>query len=238
MFPTVKYSVFGSLHEDFVAGVKDAIVAATGLVPFAMLVGITMIEVGLTGTQAVFMSAFMFSGAAQLTAIELLAVGSSPVVIVLAALVVNSRFMMFSASIAPYFARFSMKIRWVFAYFLADLHFALTMTKYKTEEISIFWYYFGSAVTVYSVWVFSTLLGVLVGARLPEGLELDFAITLVFLFLLLSLVDTATDIVAATIAGSLAVAAAGLPHDVELLVTPLIGVLLGYAIKRRYLADE
>ena len=221
------------LHEDLNSGVKDAAVAATGLVPFAMLVGITLIETGFTGPQAVFMSAIMFSGAAQLTAVELVATGSSPVVIVLAALIVNSRFMMFSASIAPYFAQFSMRIRWLFAYFLADLHYALTMAKQRTEDISIFWYYLGSAATVYLIWVLSTLLGVLVGARLPETLELEFAIALVFLYLLLSLINTRSELLVAVVTGSLAVAAAGLPHDLELLLTPIVGVIIGFAAKRQ-----
>lgn len=129
------------MHDDFLTGIKEAMVAAAGLIPFAMLVGLTMIEVGYSGGQAVFMSAVMFSGAAQLAAIELLAAGATPLVVVLAALTVNSRFMMFSASIAPHFARFSTRVRWLFAYLLADLHYALTIAKNEQEEISLFWYF-------------------------------------------------------------------------------------------------
>jgi 4-azaleucine resistance transporter AzlC len=205
---------------------------------FAVLVGLTMIEFGYTGSQAVYMSAVMFSGAAQLTAIELLAAGSTPVMVALASLSVHSRFMMFSASIAPHFAQFSTRVRWLFAYLLADLHYALTMAKHQRGDVSLFWYYLGSALAVYLIWVFSTLLGVLVGARIPESLELGFAISLVFLYLLLSLVDDLTDVVVATLSGTLAVAAAGLPYDAELLITPAIAVVLGYAVERRYLTNE
>lgn len=226
------------MHDDFLTGIKEAMVAAAGLIPFAMLVGLTMIEVGYSGGQAVFMSAVMFSGAAQLAAIELLAAGATPLVVVLAALTVNSRFMMFSASIAPHFARFSTRVRWLFAYLLADLHYALTIAKNEQEEISLFWYYLGSALGVYLIWVLSTLLGVLVGARIPDTLELDFTISLVFIYLLLSLVDGAEDVIVAAIAGGLAVAASGLPHDAELLVAPLIAVLIGYPISRGYINNE
>lgn len=218
-------------HADFVAGVRETIPSAPGLVPFAMLVGITMIETGLSEIQAAAMSVVMFSGAAQLTAVELLSINSPPVVIVLAALIVNSRFMMFSASIAPQFADYSSRSRWFLAFFLGDVHYALTISKSRNEDVCVYWYYLGSAVTVYVIWVGATILGVVAGSELPVELDFGFTIALIFLVLMFSLIDSLLDAVVALATGGLSIATAGFPYDTGLIVATALGVAIGIALR-------
>jgi len=91
------------LPDDLFAGVRATLPLLLGLIPFGLVAGIAAVDAGLSPTQAVGLSAIVFAGAAQLAAIDLLGRDASLAVVVLTAVVINLRMMMYSASIAPYF---------------------------------------------------------------------------------------------------------------------------------------
>jgi predicted branched-subunit amino acid permease len=98
-----------SPRSDFRAGVRVGVPIVLGIVPFGLVAGAGAVSVGIPALQAVGMSVFIFAGASQLAAIELVGRGAPAAVIVLTVLVVNLRMVMYSASIAPHFARQSAK---------------------------------------------------------------------------------------------------------------------------------
>ncbi|WP_224333925.1 AzlC family ABC transporter permease [Haloprofundus halobius] len=112
------------------AGIRDVLPLFLGIVPFAVVFGVAAVDAGLTAVQAVGLSVFVFAGAAQLATLELLAANAAVPVVVLTAVVINLRMLMYSASIAPYFRSLAGRSKAVMAYFLTDQAYALSVAHY------------------------------------------------------------------------------------------------------------
>src|ERR671939_1389852 len=91
----------------FASGAKAAVPVLLGLIPLAVVCGTTATGTGLSALEALALSVFFLSGAAQLAATQLIAAGASVTVIVLAVLIISLRLTVYSASIAPHFQRLS-----------------------------------------------------------------------------------------------------------------------------------
>jgi 4-azaleucine resistance transporter AzlC len=229
-----------SARSDAIDGVRAITPFLLGVVPFGLVYGVTAVDRGLPPTLIAAMSALVFAGAAQLAAVELVARGAPALVVVTTILVVNLRYPMYAASIAPYFRDFSGRWRAFLGYLMTDQAYAIALTDYRDTDRSPTrrkWYYVGAAATLWVSWQLSTITGVLVGAQVPAGLSLEFAIPLTFLALLVPNVDDAASGLAAAIGGGGAVVGAALPYDVGLVVAALAGILAA-ALLEPALADE
>lgn len=216
---------------DFRDGALAVAPAVPANVPFGLVAGVALLETGFTGVEGVAMSALWFAGAAQLAALELLRENAPLAVVVLTALVVNARYVMYSAAIAPYFDRVSRSRRWAAAFFLLDVTFALSVTEFETDasrdELA---YYLGTAVPLWAVWVGATAAGMALGAGIPPGWGIDFAIPLVFLALLAPSLQGRASLAAAAVGGLGATVGAGVPFNLGLLVAAFSGVVAGVVL--------
>lgn len=221
-----------SPRADFLAGVRDVTPLLLGVVPFGLVVGVGLIAAGIPAAHAVGMSAFIFGGASQLAAADLIANDAPALLVVLVALVVNIRFMMYSASIAPHFRRLADRWKWVVAAFLVDMNYALSITRFVDDEsVDRRWYYLGVSMPMWAVWVATTAVGVVVGARVPSGLQLEFAIPLVFIALAVRAIDDRATAAAAITAGLLAVPGMVFPLESGLLIAAVGGIVVGMVIE-------
>ncbi len=91
------------INKDFIAGMRGALPILIGVIPFAMITGVAAVSVGLTLFETMGMSVLVFAGASQLVVFQLISAGSPWIIMVLTAWVVNLRFTMYSATLAPYF---------------------------------------------------------------------------------------------------------------------------------------
>lgn len=212
---------------DFSTGVRDSLPLLLGIIPFALVAGVAAAEAGLSLVQALGMSVFVFAGASQLAALDLLGSDAPLVVVVLTAAVINLRMLMYSASIAPHFRAATGRVRAVLAYFLTDQAFALTVARYDADDSGQRWYYLGLSLALWGVWQVGTVIGVAVGAGVPESWGLEFAVPLVFLALLVPALKERESLVAGAVAGVVAVAGAGLPLNLGLIVAATAGVVGG-----------
>ena len=217
-----------SRQADFLAGVRDVSPLVLGAIPFGMVVGVALVTSGIPAAHAVAMSAFIFGGAAQLAAADLIGNDAPVFLVVVVALVVNLRFMMYSASIAPYFRRLATRWKWLLAAFLVDMNYALSITRFSDDDsVDRRWYYLGTSLPLWSVWVVTTAIGVLVGARVPEYLQLDFAVPLIFVALAIGAIEDRATASAALGAGLLAIPGLALPLESGLLAAAVGGVAVG-----------
>lgn len=217
-----------SARNDALDGARAITPFLLGVVPFGLVYGVTAVDRGLPPTVVAAMSAVVFAGAAQLAAVDLLAKGSPAAVVVATILVVNLRYPMYAASIAPHFRAFSARWRAFLAYLLTDQAYAVALVDYQDRETTPGrrkWYYVGAAGTLWVAWQLSTITGVLVGAQVPSGLSLEFAIPLTFLALLVPNVKGAPSALAATVGGVGTIAGTNLPYDVSLVAAALLGVV-------------
>ena len=99
---------------------RDAIPVVLAYTPFGLALGATLAATHIPPLIAWSSSPLLFSGAAQLLAVQLLGAGASVGVVVLGALVVNARMLLYGAALAPYTAAWPGRWRWLGAYLLID----------------------------------------------------------------------------------------------------------------------
>jgi predicted branched-subunit amino acid permease len=224
----------GSLwrHPEFARGVRDMTGTALGIAAWGLLTGIAMAKSDLAMPLALLMSLIVFAGSAQLAALPLLAGGAPLWVIWATALCVNLRFVIFSAGWRRYFAALPRAQRLRMAYFAADLNYVLVMKRFPqppalADSVPYFW---GGVALNWPSWQLPSLIGLLVGDRIPPEWGLGFAGTLALLGLTFSLLHDRSTWIAAAVAGAAAVAAYALPLKLNILVAIAAAVVVGLLI--------
>jgi predicted branched-subunit amino acid permease len=217
-----------STHRDFLAGARDALPILLGVVPFAMICSVAAVSVGLTSTEAMGMSFIVFAGASQLAVLQLMGQGAVWPVMVLTAWTINLRFTMYSAALAPYLKEEPLWRKAPFAYALSDQAFGVTMSHFTNElPANPAWYYYGAATAVWVTWNTSAVVGALLGTLVPENWGLDFAFPLSFMALMFAALKDRPTVLAAAVAGLVAVLARGLPYNLGLVLAALLGIGAG-----------
>ncbi len=222
-----------SPRDELVAGAHAIAPVLLGAVPFGFVAGVAAIASGLTPLEGMALSVLSFSGIAQLIVCQLIAAGSPALVAIAAAGVVSLRHMMYSAAIAPHLAHLSPRWRALLAFLMTDQSFAMTVKHFSEpgERRNRHWYVLGSSATLYLAWQAAVAIGILLGAQVPAHWSLDFAVVLTFIALLVPAVRTRADLAAAIVAAGMALAAAGLPFRLALVVASVAGIAAGMAIE-------
>ena len=217
------------------AGARAGIPIAIGVIPFGLVAGVAATEAGMGVGGALAWSVAVFAGASQLAAIELLDSGASALVAAGAALLINLRFLMYSASLAPYLADQPLRQRLGAAYVLTDQAFGISLAAYVKAPRSTgrerLHYYLGVAALMWTTWQTTTVIGAVVGSTVPESVPLDFSIPLVFLALLIPSVTDRPTVVAAAVAGVGVVLAGELgAGNAALVIGVTTGIVAGAAV--------
>lgn len=214
--------------DDFRAGVRGVSLALPGAASVALIAGVAAVGAGFSALQAYAFVGLTFAGASQLAALELLAGGSALAVVVATALVINARFAVFSASLAPHFRDAPLRWRALAGALLSTPATMVSLARFTAgDSLNRRSYYFGAAVAMWVTWQVAALTGILVGAELPAGLDLAFVVPLVFVGLLVPTIDDRGTAVAALLGGIGAVAGLGLPLDLSFLAGTVVGVAGG-----------
>jgi 4-azaleucine resistance transporter AzlC len=218
----------------FVAGVKAILPVLLALLPFGLAFGATATGSGFSPIEALGMSVFVAAGAAQLAAIQLISAGASAAVVILTVLIINLRFTLYSASLAPHFRSLPLGWKGLLSYHLTDQAYAATITRFdegETQEPDKRWYFLGTGLAIWTTWQAATMTGVFLGTWVSEGWSLDFVLPLVFIALAVPAVKDRTTGAAALAAGVASVFAAALPLNLGLIGAALVGVLGGLAME-------
>ena len=215
----------------FREGARDALPIMLAVTPFGLVVGVAAVEVGLPITPAIGMSYVVYAGTAQLAALQLIALGSPFAVILVTTLLLNMRFVLYSAAFAEHLRAAPVWLRAVMAFLMTDQSMALGSQRYGRfpERGAKIAYYLGVSVPMGIVWTTASTLGVLLGGGLPTGVSLDFVVPLVFLTLwVIAMVrGTPPAWVAGAVAGGVAVLAQPLPFNLGLLAAAFAGIAAG-----------
>ena len=213
-------------------GITDALPLFVPAVPFALVIGLAIVEAGINPFSGWSGSWLIFGGAAQLTLISLLGSSAAVIAAISAALVVNARHLMYSAAHAPTFQNQPAWFRWLGPYVLIDQMFALTIIEADSQPEVFRAYYLAAGATFWTLWQATTALGLALGPVVPQEWNLAFAIPLLFVGLIVLGIDRWTKAVAAVVGAGVTFLVAGLPNRTGLLVGALAGIMVGFVLER------
>lgn len=216
------------------AGVRAMLPMTVGVAPFGLIAGVAATDAGLGLGEAVAFSVVVLAGAAQLAAFDLIGRDAPLLVIIMTALIINLRMLMYSASLAPELAHLSRRRRLLGAYWLTDQSYVLSLIRFRQPgEVDRWWFYVGTALPLWVVWQLATIVGVVAGGAVPEAVPLSFALPLAFLSLLVPALTDRPAVVTALTAGTVAVVAAPLPANAGMPLAAVIGILVGWSVAAR-----
>lgn len=215
--------------QAFADGARTVAAMLPGVVPFGMTAGIAAVEAGLDPLLGLAMSVIIFAGASQLVVAQLIGEGALPVIIVLTALIINLRMVMYSASLAPHLSHLPLRWKAPLAYLLTDQAYAISITRFThgRPHGPPHLFYLGTAFPIWAVWLVATLLGVWLGTAIPAAWQVGFALPLVFLVLLVPVVRDRPNIIAAVVGGGVAVLAHDAPFHLGLTIGGVSGIASG-----------
>ena len=220
-----------SATQEFWAGVRALAPLLVGVAPFGMIYGVLALANGLTPAAALAMSSILFAGSAQFLFCQLVGVGAPTTVIVAEVGLLNLRHALYSAALAPRLTHLPRRWKLVLAYLLTDEAFAAISQREADGQPAgpyRHWFYLGAGLALWSGWQLSTAVGVLLGARLPSDWPLDFALPLTFIAIVVPLIRDRAMLLAAVVAGGVALLAVGLPFKLGLLAAALAGMAAGW----------
>ena len=215
----------------YVQGILDASPFIIMIIPFATLFGVLATEAGLNVVETMAFSIVVIAGAAQFTALQLMQENTPTVIVLISALAVNLRMAMYSASLTPYIGAAPLWQRALCAYLTVDQSYVVGVSKFEREpDMTVperVAYFLGAITPIVPLWYGFTLIGALVGARVPESWALDFAIPIAFLAMIAPMFRTVAHVVAALVAVVVALLAAGIPYSLGLIVAGIAGMMAG-----------
>ncbi|WP_426175069.1 AzlC family ABC transporter permease [Massilia sp. TWR1-2-2] len=214
-------------------GFKTGLPTLFGIGAWGLVVGIAMVKAGLSIPQALGMTLLVFAGSAQLASLPLI-VASAPVWVIFAtALVVNLRFVIFSALLAPHFSHLPWRQRFALGYVSGDMTVALFLQRFPDErpapgKLS---YLKGLMYPNWIAWQVGSIAGIFVGSAVPPQWGLGFAGTLAIICITVPLIVNKAALCGVLVAGTVAVLAAGLPYKLGLLAAVVIGMITAMVVE-------
>ena len=172
---------------DVRTGVKDTLPTVFGYIGIGLAFGIIASSVGLNLFFVGAMSLFIYAGGAQFVTVSMLSSGFPILSIILATFLINSRMILMSMAVAPFFKKYNLFKNISIGTFLTDESFALGMNKQNyTNGILTYEWFNAVNLLSYFTWVASSVVGALLGeiVKDPKALGLDFALVAMFIGLL------------------------------------------------------
>lgn len=217
------------------AGARATLAYAPGIVAWGVIAGVATVAAGVAPLTAFLMCLIVYAGAAQLAALQMLSIGPPLPIIVLAALIINSRFALFSLSMAAQLpANLPLRKRLLFAYLLSDNSYGAAVARfsYHPDEPHKDKFLLGAGLVVWAAWQVGTIAGVGAGSAIPPSWSLEFAVPLAFLALGVAVIRDLPMLIAALAAGTVAVLAWHLPYRMGLITAAFTGILAGIAAEQ------
>jgi len=222
-------------RSPYLAGIRDGAPFILMAVPFSVLFGVVATDAGLTLAQAMGFTVLVIAGAAQFAAVQLMVENASIALVLLAALAVNLRMAMYSASLVPYLGAAPLWKRACIAYLNFDQTYITAIARYENRpEMSVadrVAYFFGVATPIAPIWMGMTLVGALVGQAIPEAWALDFIMPIMFLAMVAPMVKSLAHVAAACVSVAVALALVNLPSGTGLLIAAGAAMLTGALVE-------
>ncbi|HLZ67889.1 MAG TPA: AzlC family ABC transporter permease [Aliidongia sp.] len=222
--PPIRFTLNGLTR-----GYVKTVPIAVGVAVFGLAYGLLAGQHGLSLAETGLMSALVFAGSSQMLALQLWDDPLPIAGIVLAAAIINLRYVMMTAALKPWLGRLGSFSSYGSVFFTADENWAVSIAEMRAGGRDA-GFFVGSGLALWSFWLVSGLVGRAFGGALPapERLGLDFIGTAVFVALAGRMWRGRRDLLPWLAAGiAAALGSALLPGAWYLLVGGLAGSLVG-----------
>ena len=172
------------------AGALACVPFLFGALGFGLAFGLAASQAGLGIPETVAMSALVFAGASQFTAVALWQDPIPALAVVSAVALVNARHLIMGATLAPWLGGLRRRASWASLFFLVDETWALSLTRFKRAEIDDATidaaFLLGGGLLMWLGWVSASFAGRTFGDLLvdPTRFGLDFVGLALFLALM------------------------------------------------------
>jgi predicted branched-subunit amino acid permease len=227
-----------SSTDTWKSGFKDGFKLSTAVMPgmaaWGMVTGMAMVQSGLTIWQALGMTFIVYGGSAQLASLPLIAAAAPIWVIFVTTVVVNLRFVIFSAVLGPQFSHLPWHKRLFYGYFNIDVTIALFSQRFPDAAATRFeqraGFYVAIGYTQWVAWQIGSVAGILLATQIPPTWGVGYAGTLALLAIMIPLIINRAALVGVAVAGVVAILAISLPYRLGLLLAVLIGMGAAMAV--------
>ena len=215
---------------EFWTGVKEEAPLLVGVAPFGIIIGALGVEIGIDPLVVFFMSSILFGGAGQIIFLQLFLSGAGGITIASTIGMTNLRHVLYSATMVEYLSHLSTRWKILLSYLLTDEAFFISLNRMQNRPPSPYMHYhlLGTGLTLWVSWQITTLIGIIIGEVVPPELNLDFALPLTFLTVLVPQIRSIPAIVALITATSVALIAHEMPWNLWLMTAICTGMLAGY----------
>ncbi len=185
-------------------GVKAATPIVMGYLPIGVAFGVLATQQGLSVKDIFFMSLIVYAGSSQFIAAAMMATGADAISVISTTFLVNLRHLLMSASLSPYLQKISIRLQSLIAFGITDETFAVSGEHVRNSKASS-GYFIGLHWTSHISWILATTLGGIFGSRIPDTKKwgLDYALSAMFIGLLLMQLKNKRDVFVSVCAGVL-----------------------------------
>jgi len=216
----------------FFKGIVDIMPLLIPVIPFGIILGAIGIELGFTPLETFATSFIIFGGASQIIFLQLLSGGASSLITITSTFVVNSRHLLYGASLSGYLNKLSLSWRILLSYLLTDQAYAVSNDYFKkNKNIRLKHYYLlGSGLSLWFIWQLFTIIGIFLGSIVPEELGLAYTIPLTFIALLVSYFRKLDHLIVILISGSLSLILYNTPFKSYIMLSSFSALIISFII--------
>ena len=210
-----------------------------GYLPIGVAFGVLARQNDLEWWAVGLMSVLVFAGSSQFIAVAMLSAGAAATAIIITTFFVNLRHTLMSSALAVYLSGASRKFLVFFAYGITDESFAVNMAQFRRG----YWDH-RQALVVNQIsnlaWVSASVAGALAGQLVPPGaFGIDYALTGMFICLLVIQVYGMVYVITALIAGTISIAwYVTIPGNSYIIGASICGATIGYLLKQDFRREK
>ena len=216
----------------FVKVIIDVLPLLIPVVPFGIILGAIGIELGFSVLETFATSLIIFGGASQIVFLQLFSGGASSIITITSTFVVNSRHLLYGASLSEYLNKLSIGWKIILSYLLTDQAYAVSnifFEKNKDNDLKHY-YLLGSGFILWFVWQIFTFVGIFLGSIVPEELGLAYTIPLTFISLLVGYFRKLDHLIVILISGILSITLYDVPLKSYIILSSFLSLIVAFAI--------
>jgi predicted branched-subunit amino acid permease len=223
----------------FKEGVNTVLVTVPGNFAWGFVVGLGMINLGLSVLQSSAFNVLVYSGSAQMVAMPLMAVQASLSLVFLASFMACIRFVLYSAAMAPALHHLPLKQRLFVSAFSIDAAIGLFLSR-RAQSISgelgfphRISFLMGMNALIWSAWTSGVFAGIFAAGLLPSSAKFSYLGVVALFGIAVGMIRTKAAVVCAIASAIVAVLANGWAYQLGLLTAIIVGVATGFAALAR-----